>query len=508
MNQRQVIVPRSTSWKGPLKLRPESTPVGVTASASNPFLPARAAHRVVIMCLYALYLLLTSYLHLCTDTPSVTLIAALAVYVVLCAAPLIFYHSSFGWCHPLVFHSLLSILALIRVFPVYAWGLRHHYALPTYGPGQLNDLLCYELLMMSVALLAYYSGFLTTPRLRMPELNFLKPRQLGAKLVVSQLIALVCFWILVIQRDGLAAHVESWGRGRSEEFNGSLVFVLLPFIQTGVAAALLYLAYYPSHYLSPLFLGCMGAALAAVFLTTGSRSSVVYPIITALIVWTLRNQKISCSKPVIVAALALLSFVLLGNFRRSTWAGGPADWEALAKIDYLNEDLWALGDELAERSGAMRGSLPILDRVPRDVDYLRGNSYIATLALPIPRMLWPEKPSQISGRVGRTFFGVVWGIPPGPIGEAYWNFGIGGIIAVYALFGAFHRMLARGFVRQAEQPSYIVFYAVTLFLFCFPATNDFVNYLCMLFPLVLLVLAFGLVGYPAGCMGHRRIDSP
>ncbi len=498
MNQTQRMAAGQASWGTPFRPRAVSASFQNSAMPSNPFLPARASHRLVFVAVFAIYLLLTSHLHLGTDAPSVGLIAALAVYVVLCVAPLVFYQPSFGWYHPLVFRSLVCIIPLARAFPIYAWGLSHNYALPTYGPEQLNGLLCYELIMMSLALLAYYIGFLVTPRVGTPALVFPKPRQLSVKLLLSQLVALAFFWALVVQRDGLAAHVESWGRGRSEEFSGSLVFVLLPFIQIGVAAAILYLAHYPSRCVSPLFLVCMAAALAAVFLTTGSRSSVVYAIITAWLVWTLRKRRISWSKPVAVAALALLSLVLLGNFRRSTWQGGAADWTALTDMDYLSDDLSALGDEIAERSGAMRSALPILERVPRDVAYLRGSSYIAALALPIPRMLWSDKPKQISGRVGRTFYGVVWGIPPGPIGEAYWNFGIGGIIAVYALFGIFHRMLARAFLRHANQPIAVVFYAVTLFLFCHPATNSLVNYLCMLFPLFVLMLAFGLVKRPAG----------
>ena len=452
-------------------------------------------HRTAVLAAFGLYFLFVLVQNQRSLDVSLRLFAALTLYMLLRVIPILCYQRSFGWFHPLVFGSLFSFVELLRMLPILAWGLDGHFALPGYGADDLNRLLCLELVLMSAGLASYYLGFWMDLRLPIPSLSLSVPRNLVSKLLLAQLISFSLFCLLMFGRGGLTAHVDSWSFGRSGEFSGSLIFVLLPLVQFSVSALLLYFSVRPSAYCSPVFLGFAILSAAMMFLVTGSRSAILYPLLIALIIAMLRRRRLSWFKPLVVGIVVFLALAVLGNFRRSNWGSDGPDWEALTSLAFLDEDAGALTEEFVNRSGEMRGTLPILARVPSEVGYLRGSSYMAILALPVPRALWPNKPKQIGGHVGLTFYGYSAGVPPGAVGEAYWNSGFVGVVVVFFLFGCFHRWLMRLFLRYQSNPGVTAFYAVSLFLLATPASNAFVNFLYSAVTLLASVALFGMVNH-------------
>jgi len=111
--------------------------------------------------------------------------------------------------------------------------------------------------------------------------------------------------------------------------------------------------------------------------------------------------------------------------------------------------------------------MPVVAKVPEEVDLLYGRSYVGPLLFFVPRALWPEKPRGVGAMNSEFIFGRPYsgGIPTGPVGEAYWNFHIPGVAAIFFLYGIFHRWLARFLVRYADVPVAWVLYALTLFYF-------------------------------------------
>ena len=94
------------------------------------------------------------------------------------------------------------------------------------------------------------------------------------------------------------------------------------------------------------------------------------------------------------------------------------------------------------------GDLPtagnIIEAVPERLPYARGETIMAWAVAPIPRAIWPTKPLVSSGPIlGTTVFGTPRsGVPPGAIAESYWNFGVGGLMILPLLCGAFLRLLS------------------------------------------------------------------
>jgi hypothetical protein len=96
--------------------------------------------------------------------------------------------------------------------------------------------------------------------------------------------------------------------------------------------------------------------------------------------------------------------------------------------------------------------------------------------------------------VGETFFNSPSGTPPGPIGEAYWNFHIPGVIIVFFVFGIFHRWLAQCFVTYHSYPAAILIYLTILFTLD-PSTPATVVCLMLLVPLLILLRLVGALSF-------------
>jgi hypothetical protein len=452
----------------------------------SPFVPMTAFHRWLVVTLLGAYLLwvgLHDLTHLTySTTASAWLFMALAVNISLLLLPVVFYQSSYGWFHPLVFNIFLTLIVHLRRTPLYLVGMPWHAALPGWSANELDRLVVYELFLRAFGLGLCYLGFWLSPRLGLPQFRFDAPRHLERKVVVTVLCAIGVFLVYMQTRGGLISHILSWGYGRRTELAGDAYWGFV--IQMGITACLSWLALDRRAHRQPLFWGCAVSSLAIIFFASGSRGTLVYFLVMALLVWCLRERKISFTKPVLVVMLGLLLLGLLGNFRTSTFRG-EVNWGALAGGSSTGESAVVTAlREVSARSSEGSAVYPILAKVPAEVDFIHGRSYLAVLTLPIPRALWSEKPGMVGGQVGATFFNSSAGIPPGAIGEAYWNFGLPGVTLIFLLFGGFYRWLADTFRHYADEPAAIILYVVTLFRFAEPSTPTLVSWL------IVLVLSF------------------
>jgi hypothetical protein len=99
--------------------------------------------------------------------------------------------------------------------------------------------------------------------------------------------------------------------------------------------------------------------------------------------------------------------------------------------------------------GDMQTTAHVIHAVPNLLPLQHGKTITAWLAAPIPRAVWPEKPLLQSGPViGATIYGNARsGVPPGFVGEMYWNFAVPGV-----LFGSILLGLVMAYVRDTFMP--------------------------------------------------------
>lgn len=101
-----------------------------------------------------------------------------------------------------------------------------------------------------------------------------------------------------------------------------------------------------------------------------------------------------------------------------------------------------------------------------------GDSFVRTLLVPVPRVLWPEKPAiRMGPYVAQDLLGIPTqsGIPPGVIGELYINFRWPGIVLGMGLLGllsavAWRRMCRVEDPRFARPPYALAMMCLILFL--------------------------------------------
>ena len=80
----------------------------------------------------------------------------------------------------------------------------------------------------------------------------------------------------------------------------------------------------------------------------------------------------------------------------------------------------------------------IVESIPETLQYKYGGTMVVWLIAWVPREMWPSKP-PIGGEaieIGNKLYGTaISGVPPGLIGEFYWNFGIMGVLFGCLLMG-------------------------------------------------------------------------
>lgn len=100
---------------------------------------------------------------------------------------------------------------------------------------------------------------------------------------------------------------------------------------------------------------------------------------------------------------------------------------------------------------------------PNYIPFQWGKSWLALLALPIPRALWKEKPVMTPGGLVRDkFYGGGGSLPLGYLGDLYANFHLPGILLGYWLLGLYHRFLYEWLREKPKNLSATFLYIVFL----------------------------------------------
>ena len=199
-----------------------------------------------------------------------------------------------------------------------------------------------------------------------------------------------------------------------------------------------------------------------------------------------------------VALLVIFSLLLVVRGA----ASGATDLSEVSTAVSQNADTSVSAglEELSYRLGGYSSVYPILYYVPDQSPLLWGSSYLLILGRPIPRIIWPTKPRGTDFMAGLVFFGSPWGVPPGAVGEAYWNFYIPGVIGVFFLFGIFLRWLAKLYVKYRQHGVMALFYAYTIFIFT-PDENTITIWMQGLIPILIFCLGAGILRQRRSGMG-------
>lgn len=418
------------------------------------------------------------------------------LYEAMVFAPLVFYRREWGWLHPLLFPSLLGLakvvltapgqlLAPLALFYAPPDTPLFHVALQQWAQHDIAMAMIKARLIMLLGLSAYYFGFFLAPRPRVPHVERFPARAAEPKALAVVGLSLALFTVFMQMRGGLGAHLASFGLGRFRAVAGLGHFTVL--ILMGTTAALIWFAVDASAARKPWFWATAGLVIPMSFLLSGSRSSVISTAVLFVVVWMIRTQKVPAARGLVLGVGAIFLIGALGALRESTYTG-VVDWTVLTEVNV--GEMVAAGQEEMQNRGESGAFVPLVAKVPARVDFLYGQSYLAAIFFFVPRAIWENKPRGVGPmtnayiyndevmRPGEIIRGS--GIPPGAMGEAYWNFYYPGVVLVYMLYGMFNWWLAALLRRNADVPAVWVVYALTLLMS--PTSTIIVGWLQSMIP--------------------------
>jgi oligosaccharide repeat unit polymerase len=322
------------------------------------------------------------------------------------------------------------------------------------------------------SLLIVYATYFGLSKIKPPELNLRPAINLIPKLlVVAGIGALIGFYI--IQKQGgieQSIYAMGFGRFRQRDAMGGGHYAAFSTLLT--IATYIWFAARRSAMRNPLFYGLLALSLVISFIVTGSRSGVIYQIVTLICLYIAREHKVPSVAIGLSALVAVVVVGALGQLRRSSNYGSDLNWEAVTEIS-AEGSLSAAAQEIKHRPS---GSFMIIGEAMDRVGPLWGRSYMGVLTFFVPRFVWPNKPrgggayanslllgngqleKNISGGDGQS-------IPISWQSESYWNFHLVGLLLASFMAGGFYRIVANIFVKYRNVPIVWVFYFFCLFTF-------------------------------------------
>jgi hypothetical protein len=194
----------------------------------------------------------------------------------------------------------------------------------------------------------------------------------------------------------------------------------------------------------------------------GGRSALVSYWVALIVVRHYGTRRFGSRFLVVFACVAVVFIAVAGWYRASTAASAAAPAFTPSRVfsprevadEVLNYDISPLDVFALE-----------LEKMPSQISYRYGGSFLETVYQPIPRSLLAQKPPVLtawykSQLLGRNDGG---GVRASALGEGYANFGAIGIVALMAIYGVLGRLFYSAVHRKrTPAPLAVVFYAIAV----------------------------------------------
>ncbi|MCG8345751.1 MAG: oligosaccharide repeat unit polymerase [Chlorobiales bacterium] len=415
---------------------------------------------------------------------------AFLLYLAILTLPFIMPWFRPGVFHPLVFYVIWNCLKdLVTGKAILAaTGLPFHKALMGFSQQQLNNLLAESYVLEAIALLSLYMGYLMTPPLHVRLLPNPEPRAVRVKSIFWVSVSAIGLIVLCFYAGGFTEVLMQRGIEQSGRISASIGSHWHWVAGIGIVSVILWIAYDTNATRKPIFWITAIFALFIKFAASGSRGGVILPLIMIGSIWILYRRKIPYKVIIIGAVMAVTMVGMLKNFRSETQKNNELKEVsiAFAPTEWISNAL----EELRSRSGSNSGLLAILGKVPEEVGYLYGESYLSLPYVFLPTAIFGEKPPA-AGRLTaqRIYNRTNTAIPPGGVGEAYWNFSYLGVVLIYFLYGVFLRVIQSVFRGNHHNAILLVIYMYILLVFQ-PFTPSLYDFFQGIIPAILIWVTF------------------
>jgi len=425
-------------------------------------------------------------------------LGALALYLLLLVLPIFLPLGRGGILNPLLLTGLFTLASTVgRQTEFFITGLQSHDAIPHMSRDDLHYLVIYGWLLQSLALLCTYAAFYSNLRIRVPD--FVAGQGSGKYFPHVALLVIGCAFGAVIyyvgSAGGISEQIVRAAKGvsfRLAEQNTDAYGQYVVLLKAAATILLFWLCAEPNATRRILFWVSAVGVFSGIWIITGKRASLIVWAYIFMCGWMFSNRKVPVGRLVLFGVLAFVVLGVLGLVRTDNWTRtSDASVDALRSVS-IGELVRAIGDETTMRSGQGNLYYAVLAHVPTSVDLLYGVSLLENGYRFIPRALWVEKPRGIDVRAARVFMDADHGIPIGPVGEAYWNGHVLGVIVLFVALGLFYRWLYDALLANLQNAAIGSLYIISVVMFGI-GQPQIGNWMQTIIPAVLLYwLAGGL----------------
>ena len=455
----------------------------------TPFVAIRPLERMLLIGLLLVLSVGSIGAALSSNDYQIVVAGAFVTYALVLMLPFFWRDRTLGWFHPVIFMVVwweIIRYVLPRLSIAFS-GLVEHRLMVGVSAGEINLIAALGFFLTAIGLLAFYAGFLLTPTPRKPIAprppHVIRPRGTWHFFVTACIVGISALALLVLIREagGLGNMLLQRGMARDMRVGAELGGAHWHFlVKLAPTACLVWLAFDHRIWKSPKFIGLFVLALAMGFIATGSRGGIIGPIMMATAIWSIRERRLPYAAAAIGVVFALLIIGAGGQWRSLSFGAGSIEdiqfeISPLAHIESGFETTIRIGNSLDGLSG-------ILYSVPSHVDHLYGASYLSVLTAPFPSALLPFDKPMAGGRLnGTLIYGVEAGIPPGNIGEAFWNFHLFGIVFIMGVFGACLKLVTMKYLTSDRGPIWTTIFIFTIF-YLQPNSQAIINWLYAVAP--------------------------
>lgn len=407
----------------------------------------------------------------------------------------------------------------IRTYYLLYDPLGHSKMITLVGNNLPEDILMPGLLAINLGITLWMLGFTMTPKNSVPRYET-SGKFDSAKYVKAQ-IFLVCAGLILtflyLLRINFFSEIGTYGiSGKRIEQVGTSYgnTTTYGYLRVGgdilaactIAHALYYYTFMQTRKNRFVLFGLFLLACIVPFVAS-ARGDILYLILGILVIRHYTKRAVSPKAMMVITVLFFFMLGAMGILRQQAYRG-------VDNVDVpLTESTINTLIYNAHFIGVGKTSV-IIEEMPVTENYLFGKTYFLTFLAPIPRVLWPDKPVVRSGRfVGSNLYHkpTLSGVPPGVIGEAYMNFGWGGILVVMLLFGfvckrAYLTMVVR---RNPDDAYRLGLYVITMLMILDVSMTDFTGNVMRFFkfmvPFYILMRMSMVPNLTYGRSARRRI---
>jgi oligosaccharide repeat unit polymerase len=224
----------------------------------------------------------------------------------------------------------------------------------------------------------------------------------------------------------------------------------------------------------------------------GSKSILFIFLLALAVLYHRMRSRIPGALAMLGGAVTFIALTAYALFTREYLAVGQLvtlrAWDASSLFNVLRVEF--VGNFIQ-----LQTMIVLVGRVPHELQYQLGRTYLATLTMPVPRGLWPSKPLPSTGVFTLAFWPDSWlnsgtTLPPGLFGEFYLNYGWIGVAIGAFVFARIGRTLLVRHSAAPLDPYRVLLYALFVAMTAHYVRGDFavsVAFLELLLPMLVLL---------------------